>query len=89
MDSEIESANFTQHQLLTNKEKVTLDSFSMISVIGKGSYAEVILARKKDSGKIYALKILKKKKIEQKNQKNHIKTERNILVSPPCTTPNP
>lgn len=49
MDSEIESANFTQHQLLTNKEKVTLDSFSMISVIGKGSYAEVILARKKDT----------------------------------------
>ncbi len=63
-----------------SSEKVTINSFSLLSVIGKGSYAEVILARKKDTGKIYALKILKKKKIEQKNQKGHVKTERNILV---------
>jgi Protein kinase domain. len=63
-----------------SSDKVSINSFSLLSVIGKGSYAEVILARKKDTGKIYALKILKKKKIEQKNQKGHVKTERNILV---------
>ncbi len=63
-----------------NDPKVNLDSFSLISVIGKGSYAEVILARKKDTGTVYALKILKKSKIEQKNQKTHVKVERNILV---------
>jgi serine/threonine protein kinase len=63
-----------------NLEKVTINNFSLICVIGKGSYAEVILARKKDTNKIYALKILKKKKIEQKNQNGHVKTERNILI---------
>jgi len=61
-------------------EKLTIKSFTMMCVIGKGSYAEVILARKKDTGIIYALKILKKKKIEQRNQKDHVRTERNILV---------
>jgi Protein kinase domain. len=61
-------------------DKVTINSFSLICVIGKGSYAEVILARKKDTGKIYALKILKKNKIEAKNQKNNVRAERNILV---------
>jgi len=61
-------------------EKLTIDSFTLMCVIGKGSYAEVILARKKDTGKIYALKILKKKKIEQRNQKDHVRTERNILT---------
>jgi len=45
-------------------DKVSINNFALICVIGKGSYAEVILARKKDSGKIFALKILKKKKIE-------------------------
>ena len=72
----------------TSSEKVTINSFSLLSVIGKGSYAEVILARKKDTGKIYALKILKKKKIEQKNQKGHVSTERNILVTLSLTPSN-
>lgn len=62
-------------------DKLTINSFTMMCVIGKGSYAEVILARKKDTGKIYALKILKKKKIEQRNQRDHVRTERNILVN--------
>jgi serum/glucocorticoid-regulated kinase 2 len=63
------------------KSKMTINDFSMICVLGKGSYAEVILARKKDSNEIYALKILKKKKIEQKNQNTNVKNERNILVT--------
>lgn len=61
-------------------EKLTINSFTLMCVIGKGSYAEVILARKKDTGTIYALKILKKKKIEQRNQREHVRTERNILT---------
>ena len=36
----------------------------MLSVIGKGSYAKVVMVRKKDDGVIYALKVLKKCKIE-------------------------
>lgn len=39
---------------------ITLDSFYTISVIGKGSYAKVILVKKKDNGKYYAMKVLKK-----------------------------
>jgi serine/threonine protein kinase len=65
----------------TGSDKVSIESFSLLTFIGKGSYADVILARKKDTQKIYALKVLKKKKIEAKNQKNHVSTERNILVT--------
>ena len=32
----------------------------MISVIGKGGYAKVVLVRNTDDNKVYALKILKK-----------------------------
>lgn len=45
-----------------------LDQFHMLSVIGKGSYAKVMLVRKKDNQKLYALKSMKKKYIEQKKQ---------------------
>ena len=59
---------------------VNLGSFYTISVVGKGSYAKVILVKKKDTGKYYAMKVLKKQNIEKKRQENHVKTERNILV---------
>lgn len=40
--------------------------FETVSVIGQGSYAKVILVKKKDNGKYYAMKVLKKGKISQK-----------------------
>ena len=53
----------------------------MISVIGKGSYGKVMLVKKKDSGQLYALKVLKKAEIIRRNQVEHTMTERRILVS--------
>lgn len=52
----------------------------MLSVVGKGSYAKVVLVKKKDSGKIYAMKILKKTHVEKKKQTERIITERNVLM---------
>lgn len=63
-----------------SKESVNLNSFLLLCVIGKGSYAKVTLVRKKDTKEIFALKILKKKFIEQHEQKLHVKSERSILV---------
>lgn len=64
----------------SKEEKLGINNFTMLCVLGKGSYAKVILAKKKDSGKVYALKILKKEKIEIKKQQGNVKQERNILV---------
>ena len=61
-------------------KKMSLDDFLLLSVIGKGSYAKVVLIKKKDDGNIYALKILKKKYIEKRKQEEHVLTERNVLV---------
>ena len=47
---------------------LTLDDFTMLTVIGKGSFAKVVLVKKKDNGKVFALKILKKKHIEKRKQ---------------------
>ena len=61
--------------------RVTKNDFTLCSVIGKGSYGKVLLVKKKDNDKYYALKILKKDEIKKRNQIEHTKTERNILVS--------
>lgn len=53
-----------------------LDQFTMLSVIGKGSYAKVVLVRKKSNGNLYALKSMKKKYIEKKKQEGRILVEK-------------
>lgn len=50
-------------------------------MIGKGSYGKVLLVEKKDTGKMYALKILKKNEILKRNQLEHTMDERRILES--------
>lgn len=52
-----------------------------MSVIGKGSYAKVVLIRKKASGQLFALKSMKKKYIEKKGQAKRVMMERDILTS--------
>ena len=48
-------------------------------MVGKGSYGKVLLVKKNDDHKVYAMKILKKKQMIKRNQVEHIKTERRIL----------
>jgi len=35
---------------MEQKKKYVLDDFSLLTVIGKGSYAKVVLVKKKDDG---------------------------------------
>ena len=51
----------------------------MVSLIGKGSYARVILARKITDNKCYAIKMLKKKNLKDYKQQKVVQTEKEIL----------
>jgi serine/threonine protein kinase len=51
---------------------VTLENFEQLSVIGKGSYAKVVLAKKKGGERLYAMKILKKKHIQKTKQQGQV-----------------
>ena len=44
-------------------EKVTLQDFTTIKTIGKGGFSTVFLAKHNPSEKLYALKVMKKKKV--------------------------
>eukprot|EP01102_Stenamoeba_stenopodia_P008099 TRINITY_DN2301_c0_g1_i1.p1 TRINITY_DN2301_c0_g1~~TRINITY_DN2301_c0_g1_i1.p1 ORF type:complete len:415 (-),score=96.56 TRINITY_DN2301_c0_g1_i1:112-1356(-) len=62
------------------KEKITKDDFELLTVIGKGSFGKVLQVRKKDTGKIYAMKVLRKEAIVQRKQVAHTKAEKSILA---------
>jgi serum/glucocorticoid-regulated kinase 2 len=55
------------------------DDFEQIKVIGRGGFSRVVLARKKDTGRLYALKIMKKSRVFKEKKLKPIMSERNIL----------
>ena len=44
------------------KNKITILDFELLKVLGRGNYGKVLLCKKKDKKKLFAIKIIKKKK---------------------------
>eukprot|EP00954_Amorphochlora_amoebiformis_P003654 283426-Amorphochlora_amoeboformis.AAC.1 len=68
-------------QMIEGTDKVSVADFELLKVLGRGSFGKVMQVRRKKDGKVYAMKILKKKAIVQRHQVEHTKSERKILQS--------
>ncbi|KAF8655258.1 hypothetical protein AX16_003160 [Volvariella volvacea WC 439] len=66
--------------LRLRRTKLGLDDFRTVKVIGKGAFGEVRLVQKIDTGKIYAMKTLKKEEMLKKDQLAHVRAERDVLA---------
>ncbi|XP_034170202.1 serine/threonine-protein kinase 38 isoform X1 [Pangasianodon hypophthalmus] len=66
--------------LRLKRTRLGLDDFESLKVIGRGAFGEVRLVQKKDTGHVYAMKILRKADMLEKEQVAHIRAERDILV---------
>ncbi|VDK83534.1 unnamed protein product [Litomosoides sigmodontis] len=68
---------------LWEKEKVNMENFILIRVLGKGAYGKVFLTRKiggRDHGGIYAMKVLRKSHVITKAKTlQHTLSERRVL----------
>jgi len=58
---------------------IGLQDFDLLAVIGKGSFGRVLQVRKKDNGRIFAMKVLNKQNILDNHELIHTRTEKNIL----------
>jgi serine/threonine protein kinase len=65
--------------LVTAQQKVTPDDFQLLQVVGRGNFGKVMQVRKKDTGRIYAMKVLRKDAVVQNDAVEHTISEKNVL----------
>ncbi|GAB6020897.1 RAC-alpha serine/threonine-protein kinase [Chamberlinius hualienensis] len=62
-----------------SKNKITLDNFEFLKMLGRGTFGKVILCREKSTSQLFAIKVLKKEVIIAKDEVAHTLTENRVL----------
>lgn len=62
-----------------------MNDFSVLRIIGRGGFGEVYGCRKVDTGKMYAMKCLDKKRIKMKQGETLALNERTMLSLGKCS----
>ncbi|TMW59079.1 hypothetical protein Poli38472_007224 [Pythium oligandrum] len=72
----------TMRRSMVISTSMSVNDFDLLSVVGKGAYGKVFLAKKKagrNAGRVYAMKVLRKQDVFRKKQVEHTKSEQRIL----------
>ena len=65
--------------LTREKKGMTADDFEVLDFLGEGSYAKVVQARHKETGKVYALKVILKKHMKKVRETGHMSSKRRSI----------
>lgn len=61
-------------------EKLGPQDFELLRVVGQGAFGKVFQVKKKRTSEIYAMKVMRKEKILERNHGDYMKAERDILT---------
>ncbi|KAF2489292.1 serine/threonine protein kinase-like protein [Lophium mytilinum] len=68
--------NFVENR----QDKLTIEDFELLKVVGKGSFGKVMQVQKRDTHRIYALKTIRKAHIISRSEVAHTLAERSVLA---------
>ena len=59
---------------------MSIEDFEILKPISRGAFGRVYLARKRATGDLYAVKVMRKMDLIRKNMVQSVRNERNILA---------
>lgn len=71
---------YSKKPALANHKELTLESFKILAVLGKGTFGKVYLTELKDEKKYFAIKAIRKDVLIETEQVESTKLERDILL---------
>ncbi|KAJ8753810.1 hypothetical protein K2173_000064 [Erythroxylum novogranatense] len=77
---ELSTDGTDNEESLENVNHVGVEDFEVLKVVGQGAFGKVYQVRKKGTSEIYAMKVMRKDKIVEKNHVEYMKAERDILT---------
>ncbi|XP_077241096.1 putative serine/threonine protein kinase IREH1 [Tasmannia lanceolata] len=80
-DDVIRSLRTSPIHSTSTKDRTSIDDFEIIKPISRGAFGRVFLAKKRTTGDLFAIKVLKKADMIRKNAVESILAERDILIS--------
>ncbi|XP_010683458.2 serine/threonine-protein kinase AtPK2/AtPK19 [Beta vulgaris subsp. vulgaris] len=79
-DDDAKPLDSLQDGLLTKEQKVGLEDFEIMRLVGQGAFGKVYQVCRKGTSEIYAMKVMRKDKIMESNHAEYMKAERDILT---------
>lgn len=64
-----------------SSQLISMTDFDILKMLGKGSFGKVYMVKRKTTGEILAMKVLRKSELVKRSQVNHTMTERRIMSS--------
>lgn len=68
------------HCLNHQNQTIGVEDFEVLKVVGQGAFGKVYQVRRTGTSEIYAMKVMRKDKIMQRNHAEYVKSERDILT---------
>ncbi|CAN4100289.1 unnamed protein product [Withania somnifera] len=75
------TSTFLRTSPVHSKDRTSIDDFEIVKPISRGAFGRVFLAKKRTTGDLFAIKVLKKADMIRKNAVESILAERDILIS--------
>ncbi|GMN41119.1 hypothetical protein TIFTF001_010340 [Ficus carica] len=75
-----DSSDHASESSVLEEQGVRLEDFEVLKVVGQGAFGKVYQVRRRGSSEIYAMKVMRKDKVMEKNHAEYMKSERDILT---------
>ena len=79
LPSQIECCSLDYQEKKKINPQISINDFILVKALSSGAYGKVILARKKNTDDFFAIKVLDKQKMMEKNVVEYVINEKNIL----------
>ncbi|KAG4966305.1 hypothetical protein JHK85_041280 [Glycine max] len=75
-----ELKEYSVNNYCLNNQTIGVQDFEVLKVVGQGAFGKVYQVRRTGTSEIYAMKVMRKDKIMQRNHAEYVKSERDILT---------